>query len=46
MARHLRAEYPYAFSYLTARGTDQQTTVHNEPDLTNFLTRLEQEILP
>jgi len=46
MARHLRAEYPYALAYLTARGTDQQTIVHHETDRTDFLTRLGQEILP
>jgi len=46
MARHLRVEYPDTLSRLTTRGNDQQTIVHHETDLMDFLTRLGQEILP
>ena len=46
MARHLRVEYPGALDHFTARGTDQQTIIHDETDRTDFLTRLGQKILP
>jgi len=39
-------EYPGALSHLPARGIDQQTIFHDEPDRTDFLTRLGQEALP
>lgn len=32
--------------HLIARGNDQQTIFHDETDLTDFLTRLKQEVLP
>jgi hypothetical protein len=46
MARHLRVEYPGALDHFTARGTDQQTIVHDETDRTDCLTRLRQKMLP
>ena len=40
-----RVEYPGALSHLPARGSDQQTILHDETDWTDFLTRLGQEVL-